>query len=80
MHRAGLVLFAVFLLAPVLCVLTDARPAFALALLLAFVALTGLARPHPLVLGPSTFTLVVLACSVVAALPMLLQLRRRRAT
>jgi hypothetical protein len=75
-HRAGPALFAAFLLVPVVCVLTDARPTFALAILLAFLALTGLARPHPLV-GPSPFTLVLLGCSVVAALPMLLRLRRR---
>ena len=78
-HRGGLDLFAAFLLVPVVCVLTDARPAFALALLLAFVALAGLARPHPLV-GPSPFTLVAFGSSVVAALPMLLRLRLRRRT
>jgi hypothetical protein len=76
-HRAGLVLFAAFLLVPVVCVLTDARPAFALALVFAVIALTGLARRHPVAVGPSTFTLVVLAVSIVAALPMLLRLRRR---
>jgi hypothetical protein len=77
-HGAGLVFFAVFLLVPVVCVLTDARPIFALAILLAFIALTGLARPHPLI-PPATFTLVLLGGSVVAALPMLLRLRRRTA-
>jgi hypothetical protein len=78
-HRAELFLVAAFVLVPFVVALIDPRPAFALAIVIASIAATGL-RTGPLPLFADVAFGVALGASVLAALPMLLRLRRRRAT
>ena len=73
-HRTELFLVAAFLLLPFVVALIDPRPAFALAILLVSIALTGL-RTGPLPLFADVAFGATLAGGVVAALPMLLRLR-----
>jgi hypothetical protein len=72
------VVLAAFLIAPLIWALTDARVTFALALMLSYLALSWLAHPGGSV--PSGPAVVLLAISLVAALPFLLRTRRRRRT
>jgi hypothetical protein len=67
----GVVLLAAFVLGSLAWVVVDARPAFAVAILLAFYGIMGV-----LTLNPAG--LVYLAISAVAALPMLVRHARRR--
>jgi hypothetical protein len=79
-HRSEVVLVVAFLLVPFAVALIDPRPAFALAIVLVSIGLTGL-RPGPLpVLTDAAFFGLALGASVVAAAPLLLRLRRRRVT
>lgn len=73
---ARILVLAVFLSAPVVWVLTDARPAFALAIVISYLAVSGLVRPYGTT--PGGWVAVLLAISLVAALPFLLRTRRRR--
>jgi hypothetical protein len=73
-----MVVLAAFLITPLIWVLTDARPAFALAIVLSYFALSRQAGPPGSVLGGQEA--VLLSISAVAVMPMLLRTVRRRRT